>query len=147
MNLSIKNLWKPVVIAIALAFLYGNVLAKLGLDWWTDENYSHGLLVPFLIGYIVWLEFDKLKNTSQNSSAWLGFSGILAAIFLLLAGTLGAELFTQRISFYRLVCCFWRFQFRRLYSIKLRFRYKFSLHKWLFGEFVCLKFLRLEMEM
>jgi exosortase D (VPLPA-CTERM-specific) len=99
MILSIKNLWKPVVIAVALIFLYGNVLAKLGLDWWTDENYSHGLLVPFLIGYIVWLEFDKLKNARQNPSVWLGFGGILAAFFLLLAGTLGAELFTRRISF------------------------------------------------
>jgi hypothetical protein len=27
---------------------------KLGRDWWTDENYSHGLLVPFVIGFIVY---------------------------------------------------------------------------------------------
>lgn len=99
MNLSIKHLWKPVVIAVALIFLYANVLAKLSFDWWTDENYSHGLLVPFVIGYIVWLGFDKLKNASQNPLTLLGFGGILAAILLLLAGTLGAELFTQRISF------------------------------------------------
>jgi exosortase D (VPLPA-CTERM-specific) len=99
MNLSIKNLWKPAVIAVALIFLYGNALAKLGLDWQSDENYSHGLLVPFVVGYIVWLEFDNLKKALQNPSIWLGFGGILSAIFLLLAGTLGAELFTQRISF------------------------------------------------
>jgi exosortase D (VPLPA-CTERM-specific) len=98
MNLSIKNLWKPVVIVIALAFLYGNAAAKLGSDWWTDENYSHGLLVPFVVGYIVWIEFDRLKTGLQSSSGWLGVGGILSAILLLLAGTLGAELFTQRIS-------------------------------------------------
>jgi exosortase D (VPLPA-CTERM-specific) len=118
MNLSAKNLWKPVVIAVALIFLYVNVLAKLGLDWWTDENYSHGLLVPFVIGYIVWLEFDKLKNASQNSSVWLGFSGILSAILLLLAGTLGAELFTQRISFVvmiaAIIVCFFGFRLIQL---------------------------------
>ena len=98
MNLSINRLWKPIAIALALVFLYGNVLAKLGLDWWTDENYSHGLLVPFVISYIVWLEFDKLKKAPQNQIIWLGFGGILSGILLLLAGTLGAELFTQRIS-------------------------------------------------
>ena len=53
-----KTLWKPVLIGLALAFLYAGVLAKLGRDWWTDENYSHGLLVPFVIGFIIWMESD-----------------------------------------------------------------------------------------
>jgi exosortase D (VPLPA-CTERM-specific) len=118
MSLSKKHLWKPVVIACALIFLYGNVLAKLGLDWWTDENYSHGLLVPFVIGYIVWLEFAGLKTASQNPAVWLGFIGILSAIFLLLAGTLGAELFTQRISLVvmiaAIIVCFFGFRLLKL---------------------------------
>ena len=61
-------LWKPFLIASALAFVYATVLAKLGADWWTDENYSHGLLVPFVIGYIIWLEFDELKKLAKNPS-------------------------------------------------------------------------------
>lgn len=71
---------------------------KLGFDWWTDDNYSHGLLVPFVIGYIIWLEFDKLQTAREKPLIWLGGSVILVALFLLLGGTLGAELFTQRIS-------------------------------------------------
>jgi exosortase D (VPLPA-CTERM-specific) len=98
-NLKIQNLWKPFLVATALAFLYATVLAKLGRDWWTDENYSHGLLVPFVIGYIVWLEFGALKKTAKNPSAWQGFAIVAAALFALLVGILGAELFTQRISF------------------------------------------------
>ncbi|MET0752505.1 MAG: exosortase [Pyrinomonadaceae bacterium] len=93
-----KNLWKPLVIAAALVFLYAGVLAKLGKDWWTDENYSHGLLVPFVIGFIIWTEFDELKKAVKSPSFWLGFLTILFALFMLLGGTLGAELFTQRIS-------------------------------------------------
>lgn len=93
-----QNLWKPFLVAAALAFLYATVLVKLGTDWWTDENYSHGLLIPFVIGYIVWLEFDRLKKSVKNPSIWLGFTAILCALLLLLAGTLGAELFIQRIS-------------------------------------------------
>ena len=92
------KLWKPFLIAATLAFLYATVLVKLGKDWWTDENYSHGLLVPFIIGYIIWLEFGDLKKAAKNQSMWFGLAAIAAALGALLIGTLGAELFTQRIS-------------------------------------------------
>ena len=98
-DFKVQNLWKPFLIAAALAFLYATVLVKLGTDWWTDENYSHGLLVPFVIGYIVWLEFGELKRAARNSAGWLGIATITFALMMLLAGTLGAELFTQRVSF------------------------------------------------
>jgi exosortase len=97
-TLNFQKLWRPALIAAALAVLYANVLAKLGFDWWTDENYSHGLLVPFVIGFIVWLEFDELKRAVEKPSVLLGFLLISFAFLMLLGGTLGAELFTQRIS-------------------------------------------------
>ncbi len=93
-----KNLWKPFLVAASLAFLYADVLTKLGRDWWTDENYSHGLLVPFVIGYIVYLEFDRLKNAAGKPLIWIGGALVLLALLMLLGGTLGAELFAQRIS-------------------------------------------------
>jgi len=96
--INLKTWWKPGFISAALAFLYPKVLAKHGYDWWTDENYSHGLLVPFVIGYIIYLQFDELKNAVKSPSFLLGFALILFALFLLLGGTLGAELFTRRIS-------------------------------------------------
>jgi exosortase D (VPLPA-CTERM-specific) len=87
-----------IAVVAAIAFLYATVLAKLGGDWWSDENYSHGLLVPFVIGLIVWKEWDDLKSAVSDSWPLLGGVVVLGAILLLLAGTLGAELFTQRIS-------------------------------------------------
>ncbi len=94
-----KELWKFFAVTFAVAVLYANVLAKLAADWWTDENYSHGLLVPFVIGFIVWSQFDRLKAAARNPKFAFGFIAILFALFLLLGGTLGAELFTRRISF------------------------------------------------
>ncbi|MFM9905932.1 MAG: exosortase C-terminal domain/associated protein EpsI [Pyrinomonadaceae bacterium] len=82
----------------AFAFLYASVLAKLGVDWWSDENYSHGLLVPFVIALICWCEWGGLKKAIDRPAIWLGGGGVLLAILILFAGTLGAELFTQRIS-------------------------------------------------
>lgn len=93
-----QKLWQPVLIAAALTFLYANVLAKLGFDWWTDENYSHGLLVPFVIGFIVWSEFDALKKAVGNPQVLLGGALVSVALLMFLGGTLGAELFVQRIS-------------------------------------------------
>ncbi|MFN0279146.1 MAG: exosortase C-terminal domain/associated protein EpsI [Pyrinomonadaceae bacterium] len=86
------------VIAASFTFLYATVLAKLGRDWWSDENYSHGLLVPFVIAFIVWNEWATLKNAAQKGAIWLGGCISILAILLLFAGTLGAELFTTRIS-------------------------------------------------
>ncbi len=93
------NTLKAVAVSVAVAFLYATVLAKLGRDWWTDENYSHGLLVPFVIGMIVWKEWDELKSLAKDPSIMLGSITIISSLFLLFAGTLGAELFTTRISF------------------------------------------------
>lgn len=97
-ELSFKKLWKPLLIGAALAFLYATVLAKLGRDWWTDENYSHGLLVPFVIAYIIWLDFADISSLRSKPRLGLGFGIVVLSILILMAGTLGAELYTQRLS-------------------------------------------------
>ncbi len=91
-------IFKTVAVAGAFAFVYATVLAKLGRDWWSDENYSHGLLVPVVIGFIVWREWGDLKKAVSTSPAWLGGAAVVVALLMLAAGTLGAELFTQRMS-------------------------------------------------
>ncbi|HUS13355.1 MAG TPA: archaeosortase/exosortase family protein, partial [Pyrinomonadaceae bacterium] len=55
-----KHLWRILAIVGALVFAYATVLRKLGLDWWTDQNYSHGLLIPFIIGFILWSQRERL---------------------------------------------------------------------------------------
>jgi len=89
----------PILIAAALAFLFANVLVKVSHDWWTDENYSHGLLVPFVIAFIIWSERDRLKRAITGPSLAAGGSIVVFSLLMLLAGTVGAELFTQRIAF------------------------------------------------
>ncbi|HET6670619.1 MAG TPA: exosortase [Pyrinomonadaceae bacterium] len=92
------RLWRPLAISAALVFVYGVVLSKLGHDWWTDENYSHGLLIPFIIGYIVWTQRDHFTRAETRTGTVLGFGLVLLALLMLFAGTAGAELFMQRIS-------------------------------------------------
>ncbi len=119
--LSTNNLGWVLFVFLGLAFLYATVLAKLGRDWWTDENYSHGLLVPFVIGFIIWTEWGNLRNASKNNSFWFGGGTILLSLAMLLAGTLGAELFVQRISLVvmlaGIVIYFWGGKLLRLLTV------------------------------
>src|SRR5438270_1954755 len=93
-----RNLYQTIAIAAALLFVYSSVLAKLGRDWWNDENYSHGLLIPFVIGFILWQERKRLGQDQSRPAVWWGAIGVGFALLALWAGTAGAELFVQRIS-------------------------------------------------
>ena len=92
------KLWQGIAIGFAIAFAYATVFVKLSRDWWNDENYSHGLLIPFIIGYIIWSQRDKLSRARVEPSILLGGIAIVAALLGLWAGVAGAELYIQRLS-------------------------------------------------
>jgi len=118
-----KNLWRTLAVVFALVFLYASVLAKLSHDWWTDENYSHGLLIPFVIGYILWAEREKLRQAHRKPSMLWGGTAILLSLFALWAGVAGAELFMQRTSLVLMlagvVAYFWGGRLLRLVWVPL----------------------------
>jgi exosortase len=95
---STKYLWRILAIAFVLIFAYATVLGKLGHDWWADENYSHGLLIPFIIAFILWNQRERLTRTTQRPSTSWGLAAVLIALLTLWAGTAGAELYLQRTS-------------------------------------------------
>ncbi|MEK6280159.1 MAG: exosortase [Acidobacteriota bacterium] len=113
-----KNLWRILAISSALAFAYGAVLAKLGHAWWTDENYSHGLLIPIIIGYILWSQRARLALATHRPATFWGLTTVMLALVVLWAGTAGAELYLQRTSLVLLlvgtVLYFWGFTLLRL---------------------------------
>ena len=113
-----KKLWQGLAISFAIAFAYATVLVKLGRDWWNDENYSHGLLIPLIIGYIIWTQRSRLARAQAHPSLLLGGGAILFALFALWAGVAGAELYTQRLSLLLLLAgitvYFWGFRLLQL---------------------------------
>src|SRR5438552_22550 len=118
-----RTLYKLLAIAVAVTFAYFGVLLKLGRDWWTDENYSHGLLIPFVIGYILWLNRRHFEDEpARPSMLWGGFA-VLFGLLALWAGTAGAELYTQRLSLLVTVAgilvYFWGFRVLRLALVPL----------------------------
>lgn len=95
----ISSHWRPLLIAFLLLIIYAEVLQRLFLNWLQDENYSHGLIIAPLIIFILYLDRNLLKQQLGYPTPIAGLLLITTAFFLLLIGTLGAELFIQRISF------------------------------------------------
>ncbi len=122
-NSVFRHLWQPLAIAAALAFTYATVLAKLGHAWWDDPNYSHGLLIPFVIGFILWVERKRLMSEPARPSFLWGGASVILALLALWAGTAGAELYMQRMSLVLMlagiVVYFWGFRLLRFMSVPL----------------------------
>ncbi len=121
--ISLGNVWKALLLSAAVAFAYWGVLARLGRFWWDDENYSHGLLIPFVIGYILWTERDQLASVGKRPRAFWGAAAVVSALLMLWVGTAGAELFTQRTSLVLLlagvVVYFWGWRLLRAVFVPL----------------------------
>jgi exosortase len=73
------------------------VFAKLVRDWATDDNYSHGFFIIPIAVYFAYERRDRVAGAAKRSTA-AGLLVLLASMALLVAGTLGAELFLTRIS-------------------------------------------------
>lgn len=90
------------VVALALCvgafgWLYSHTFSKLVHDWATDGNYSHGFLIIPLAGYLAWERRATLASLVVRPSN-IGLGLIAASLMVLIAGTLGAELFLTRVS-------------------------------------------------
>ena len=98
MNFYVKRFTPLLVVLIgSLLFLYRNVIAKLVNDWWIDENYSHGFIVIPVALYFAWERRNKLYAAARRPSAF-GLFVVVGSLGLLLAGVLGAEVFTTEVS-------------------------------------------------
>ncbi|MDR3764611.1 MAG: exosortase/archaeosortase family protein [Acidobacteriota bacterium] len=89
--------WRVILLAALLAAAYAPVLAHLAVQWWREPDYSHGFLVPLFSAIILWERRAVLRRIAPRPS-WTGLAMLFASLLVLLLGTLGAELFLQRIS-------------------------------------------------
>jgi exosortase len=80
------------------AVAYAQVLSTLATTWWANDEYSHGLICAPLAAAIVFWRRRELGGLPA-APRLAGLAGALVSLGLLLAGTLGAELFLTRASF------------------------------------------------
>ena len=86
------------LIVALLLWLYLRIGVKLVQDWIDYPDYSHGLLIPFFVAFLIW---DQRKNllSTPLSPTWAGIPLVGIALLTMLVGVFGADLFLSRISF------------------------------------------------
>jgi exosortase len=89
--------WPVVLLAFVTLALYMPVLGRLMRQWYDDANYSHGFFVPVFSGYLIWKKRRQIGAINTLPSVW-GAIVVLSSIAVLYLGSLGSELFLQRIS-------------------------------------------------
>jgi exosortase len=85
------------ILLILISLLYGHVAANLVRQWIADPNYSHGFFVPLGCGFLLWTSRKSwMAMPPRPSDSGLFF--VVAAMGMLVVGTLGAEIFLPRVS-------------------------------------------------
>jgi exosortase D (VPLPA-CTERM-specific) len=82
----------------ALIWFYWPVLFSLANSLTTNEDYSFGLLLPFVSGYIVYLKWPKLRQRTWQAS-WTGLLIIVLGFVIYILGDLAAAFYFPPVSF------------------------------------------------
>jgi exosortase len=93
----LKPTWQVSLLFLATALVYAGTVKSLVIDWWRNPDYSHGLLLPFALAYILLQKREKLRAMPFRP-AWFGMGVIVVSQVINLVGYLGAEFFLQRFS-------------------------------------------------
>ena len=86
----------------AIAIVYFGALSQLVLHDWAKEDYSHCLLIPFVVLYLIW-EKRKTLSSLPSIPSWVGMVPLVLGIALFWLGELGGEYFAMYMSLYLVI--------------------------------------------
>ncbi|MBM4026870.1 MAG: exosortase [Planctomycetes bacterium] len=75
------------IVLAAFLWSFWPTFADLWDVWHRSDEYSSGLLVPFLAGYVLWLRRRELQPTAIRPALWFGLGAFLVAQAVRGAGT------------------------------------------------------------
>lgn len=86
------------VVIAALMWSYWSVLAELARDWRSSEDYSSGVFVPMVAGYILYDRRKRLADT-PTATCWWGLGVILLAEYARYVGLRDLRQSVERYAF------------------------------------------------
>ena len=86
-----------VLVLPLLVGMYFTIVPDMVKDWYHDENYSHGFLVPIIAGYFLWQRWPDLRERLVKPDG-LGLLVIVLGVLQLLVAWFGSEFFSMRTS-------------------------------------------------
>jgi len=119
---AIRRYWIVTLTALALLISYLPILHGMFDQWSTDEDMSHGFVVPFVVLWIVWRERSRWSTLRPRPSAW-GAVLLIGAAALAIAGAMGGGLFVGSVAFLLsiagAVLCLGGFPYLRIWAFPL----------------------------
>ena len=85
------------LLGVLLCLLYSETSRHMVEQWWEEEDYNHGFVVPLFSAYLAWQDRDRLRRLASHPSLW-GIVILGLGLLLFVIGQAGAELFLQRLS-------------------------------------------------
>jgi exosortase len=86
-----------VCLAAAVLWLYWPVLVHLVNFLYTSQDYSYGLLLPLVSGYLVFLAWPQLRHLPRRPT-WMGLALMVIALAMYFVGIVVVK-FLARVSF------------------------------------------------
>lgn len=86
-----------------LAVMYGPTIRETAEICWTTEDYSHGLLLPWMSLYFIWSDLPKIREhftTAPRNFSWSGLLLLAAGMGLFLLGALASLHFLKWLAFF-----------------------------------------------
>jgi exosortase D (VPLPA-CTERM-specific) len=87
-----------VAMGMAIIAVFGASLSELVHRWQQQEEYSHGVLIPFISAWLLWTRRDALRRSLGQPSA-IGFALLAVAILLHIVGVLSAVFVLSHLAF------------------------------------------------
>lgn len=85
------------LVMLLVAVTYAEIVPGMVMDWYKDDNYSHGFIVPLISGWFLYNRREELKKALVEP--WgPGLLVIIFGLIQLTAAWLGTEYFTMRSS-------------------------------------------------
>lgn len=92
-----KNKIQLSLLVVILAVVYSQIVPSMVSDWYRDDNYSHGFLIPFIAAWFVHKDWKQTRDSLCEPSN-LGLLVVLLGVGQLLIAWLGTEYFNMRLS-------------------------------------------------
>lgn len=81
-------LWSAgILAALLIGTAYADSLAYLIQQWMEDDNYSHGVFIPVIVGLLIWWRREQVAAAGIAPS-WWGVATMLAGLALFVVGEL-----------------------------------------------------------
>ncbi|MDF0675131.1 MAG: VPLPA-CTERM-specific exosortase XrtD [Nitrospira sp.] len=90
-------LFTSVLVVALLVYMYADSLVFLFSRWFGTEDYSHGIFVPLISGFLIWQSRHRLSQVSGEKS-WWGLGVIALGLVLYVVGELSTLFVILHVS-------------------------------------------------